>query len=88
MFDDTKYFYEVFAKNVDIWGFLLSYVPLIEYGVGHFHPDLINGVCRILLKYCFSPEFAAKPIVVDELVLDLRSLNTIALDLMKKNKIK
>jgi hypothetical protein len=85
-FDDTNYFYEVFAKNVDIWGFLLSYVPLIEYGVGHFHPDLINGVCRILLKYCFSPEFAAKPIAVEELVLDLRSLNTIAADSMKKIK--
>ena len=85
-FNDTKYFYEVFAKNVDIWGFLLSYVPMIEHGVGQFHPDIINGVCRILLKYCFSSEFAAKPIVVADLVLDLRSLNMITADIMKKIK--
>ena len=83
-FNDTKYFYEVFAKNVDIWGFLLSYVPMIEHGVGHFHPDIINGICRILLKYCFSSEFAAKPIDVNELVLDLRSLNIIANDIIQK----
>jgi serine/threonine protein kinase len=76
-FNDTKYFYEVFTKNVDIWGFLLAYVPIIEFGVGKFHIDLINAVCRILLKYCFSAEFAVKPIVINELVLDLQSLNDI-----------
>lgn len=83
-FNDTKYFYEVFTKNVDIWGFLLSYVPIIEHGLGHFHIDIINGVCRILLKYCFSVEFATKPVDVAELVLDLRSLTTIARDVGKK----
>ena len=83
-FNDTKYFYEVFTKNVDIWGFLLSYVPIIEHGLGHFDIDIVNGVCRILLKYCFSTEFAAKPIDVAELVLELRSLTTVANDIGKK----
>ena len=83
-FNETKYFYDVFVKNVDIWGFLLSYVPMMEHGLGHFHIDLINGVCRILLKYCFSTEFATKPIDVAELVLDLRSLSMIASDIGKK----
>jgi hypothetical protein len=83
-FNDTKYFYEVFTKNVDIWGFLLSYVPMMEHGLGHFHIDIINGICRILLKYCFSTEFATKPIDVAELVLDLRSLTTIAKEIGKK----
>ena len=87
-FNDTKYFYEVFTKNVDIWGFLLAYVPIIEFGVGKFHIDLINAVCRILLKYCFSAEFAVKPIVINELVLDLQSLNDIqnVLSLTADNK--
>lgn len=77
-FNDVKYFYEVFTKNVDVWGFLLSYVPLIEYGANIFHTELINGICRILLKYCFSPEFATKPIMVSELAMELESLNDIA----------
>jgi len=77
-FNDTRYFYEIFAPNVDIWGFILSYAPMIEDGYGILHKDIINGLCRIFLKYCFSPEFATKPIVVSELTDDLSSLNSIA----------
>jgi serine/threonine protein kinase len=84
-FNDTKYFYDVFSKNVDIWGFLLAYVPIIEYGMGKVHIDIINAVCRILLKYCFSTEFATKPINVNELMLELQSLNAIANDIQKKS---
>jgi hypothetical protein len=76
-FNDVKYFYEVFTKNVDIWGFLLAYVPFIEYGSTLLHPELMNGICRILLKYCFSPEFATKPITVSELASELEALNDI-----------
>jgi len=76
-FKDIAYFYDVFSKNVDVWGFLLAYVPIIQYGIGKFHIDIINGVCRILLKYCFSTEFATKPIDINELTLDLQSLNDI-----------
>jgi hypothetical protein len=86
-FNDIKYFYEVFSKNVDIWGFLLAYVPIIEYGVGKFHIDLINATCRILLKYCFSSEFATTPINVKELTLELQSLNDIAAEINVKQKI-
>jgi serine/threonine protein kinase len=76
-FKDIAYFYDVFSKNVDLWGFLLAYVPIIEYGIDKFHIDIINGVCRILLKYCFSTEFATKPININELKMDLQSLNDI-----------
>ena len=58
-------------------GFLIAYVPLIEFGSTIFNPELINGVCRILLRYCFSTEFATKPIIVSELVTELESLNDI-----------
>ena len=81
VFNDVKYFYEVFAHNVDIWGFILTYAPIIEEGNGKIHKDVINGICRILLKYCFSPEFATKQINVTELKLDLLSLNDIARNL-------
>lgn len=85
IFNDAKYFYDVFSKNVDIWGFLLAYVPIIEFGTEKFHIDIINGVCRILLKYCFSTEFATKPIDVNELTMDLQSLNAIADEIVRKH---
>lgn len=86
-FNDTNYFYDVFSKNVDIWGFLLSYIPIIEFGVSKFHKDIINGICRILLKYCFSAEFAAKAINVNELTMELQSLNTIADEIIMNKSI-
>ena len=76
-FNEIDYFYKVFNKNADIWGFLLAYNPFIEFGVGKFHPDIINAICRILLKYCFSPEFATEPINVSELAAELESINMI-----------
>ena len=87
-FNDVKYFYEVFTKNVDVWGFLLAYVPIIEYGATIFHPDLINGLCRILLKYCFSAEFAIKPIIVSELAMELESLNDIVNEIKPHTPVK
>ena len=68
-------------QNVDIWGFIMTYMPIIEEGTGKMHKDIINGLCRIMLKYCFSPESAIKPINVNELTLDLLSLNDIAMSI-------
>jgi serine/threonine protein kinase len=77
VFNDTEYFYKVFNKNADIWGFLLAYEPILEYGVDKFHPDIINAICRILLKYCFSTEYATQAINVSELAAELESINAI-----------
>jgi serine/threonine protein kinase len=84
-FDSIKYFYEVFSPNADVWGFILTYAPFIEDGYGKLHKDIINGICRILLKYCFSPEYAIKVIDINELVADLTSLNDIAQNLPHSN---
>lgn len=78
VFNDIQYFYDVFVHNVDVWGFILTYAPIVEDGFGKIHKDIVNGICRILLRYCFSSEFAVKPININELVLDLSSLNDIA----------
>jgi hypothetical protein len=76
-FNDVKYFYEVFQKNVDVWGFLMSYITIIEDDTGKFNIDVVNALCRILLKYCFSKEYAIKPIDINELVSELKSINDI-----------
>jgi hypothetical protein len=78
-FNDIDYYYKVFVHNADIWGFIIIYAPMIEDGGdGKIHKDIIGGICRILLKYCFSAEFAIKPINTDELISDLLSLNDIS----------
>ena len=73
--DETKYFYEVFSHNADIWGFLLIYAPIIENGIKYFNANFVNTLCRIFIKFCFSSEYAVKPIDVNEMVRDLISLN-------------
>ena len=78
IFKDTKYYYEVFTKNADLWGFVLTYLPLIENGNDVLLPkDVALGIGRIILKYCYSSEFAAKPIDVNVLITELLSLNKI-----------
>lgn len=90
-FNDTKYFYEVFQKNVDIWGLLMVYLPVIEFytmddnELNKFNIDIINAICRILLKYCFSTEFAIKPININELVIELQSISTIIDEIIIKS---
>ena len=85
-FNDVKYFYEVFQKNLDVWGFLMSYITIIEDDTGKFNIDVVNALCRILLKYCFSKEYAIKPIDINELVSELKSINDI-IDNINKSSI-
>jgi hypothetical protein len=75
--EESKYFYEVYSHNADIWGFLLTYAPIIDNGLQYFNANFINGLCRIFIKYCFSPEYAIKAIDANEVAKDLTSLNAI-----------
>lgn len=97
IFNDTKYFYEVFTKNADIWGFLMCYTGIVGNGVSYgsdnyidyiINKKIINAICRILIRYCYSSEFATKPIDIDELVKELESLNAIARGEEEKYKSK
>jgi len=94
-FKDLEYYYDVFSKNADIWGFLMGYIYIIEKGIVYdkdnnnnakylIHQDILNGLCRIIIKYCYSKEFAVKPINVSELSKELESLNKIAYHLIEK----
>ena len=96
-FKDVDYYYDVFSKNVDIWGFLMGYIYIIEKGINYSNDkfvdymidkDILSSICRILIKYCYSTEYAIKPINVSELSKELESLNTIARELMKQPPMK
>ena len=83
--DFVKYFHEVFVHNVDVWGFLMSYLSIVELaereggsgGDAPWHHPLSNPIARIILKYCFGTQYAATKIPVNELIDDLLFLNKI-----------
>lgn len=77
-FDAGKYFREVFSKNVDVWGFLMAYLPLIDTSPAPWKAGTLeNAISRIICEYCFSSNYAARPIPVDKLAHELLSLNAI-----------
>ena len=74
-----QYFSRVFKWNMDVYGLVTCYAPIIESGqyddLFEWQRPLSNGVVRILAEYCFSPKYAATPIPVDKLLEDLGKLN-------------
>ena len=82
-FDVLGYLNEVYIKNIDIWGFIMSFLPLTEQLLEHdvvmkskntkFYVKLIHTsmkeLIRLLLKY------SAEPINIDEIKLVIVSLN-------------
>ena len=79
-FQAGKFFRDVFSKNMDIYGLVMCYVPLIDaHGATAIEQwernPLSSGVARVIAEYCFSPRYATTPIPVDALVADLGKLN-------------
>lgn len=82
--DIQKYFFDVFVHNVDVWGFIMCYLPIIENKYSElsssktpWNDPLTNAIARILIKYCFGTTYAAVKIPINELINDLLSLNEI-----------
>ena len=72
VFDDVAFFYEVFAFNSDIFGFIIIYESILNK---LSLPRLIRDkIVKILLKYCVGSEFAVKRIDVDILVNELEDI--------------
>lgn len=75
----TKYF-PIYRHNCDIWGFLMAYQDIIDgmhsYTVIRNNP-IAKQISNILMKYCYSTEFASKKINVSELVRDLKEINVV-----------
>ena len=73
-FNVDAYFKEVYSKNVDIYGFIMSYYSIIGLNIQNINYIKAN-VANIIIKYCFSDEYASIPININELVDDLKKLN-------------
>ena len=72
-FDVVSYFTDVFSKNVDTWGFLVSYIDLVQ------EKEKTNNiqieVARILSDFCFTERYAIKVIPVQQVASRLSNLN-------------
>ena len=71
----------IFIKIVDIWGFIISYLPIFEAlyenheKLNKMEAQLFESLKHIFIKYLFSPRI--EPINVDELTNNLKDLNKI-----------
>ena len=78
VFEEQRYFEEVFLKNVDVWGFIVAYIEIIETADDLFQSNTMpNKLLHIFYKYWVSPRFSAEPIFIPDLLEELESLNTV-----------
>tara|TARA_A100001035_G_scaffold279885_1_gene282774 strand:+ start:15638 stop:16960 length:1323 start_codon:yes stop_codon:yes gene_type:complete len=78
IFNKERYFKEVFSHNVDVYGFIMTYIYLIitDYlkdETPYFNLYKIN-VANIIIKYCYSDFYADKPFDIDNLIFDLKNI--------------
>jgi hypothetical protein len=87
-FDVINYFSNVYIKNLDVWGFVMSYYALIDYTRYNMYynvyynnmiKDLIKKLLNLLLKY------SCEPINIYELKEALHEFNN---NIIKMNSIK
>ena len=69
IFKDEQYYNNVYKHNCDVWGFIMSYSPLIRNN--YFRNEVKNALslkyyikntCDLLLKYCFNSYYSTKKI--------------------------
>jgi hypothetical protein len=81
VFQLKKYCIEVYLRNVDVWGFIMSYIQIIIYakeinGAKKYKKEFIKAVSDIIINYCYNPKYAISPIPVDKVIDDLRKIKT------------
>ena len=78
-FNKEKYYNEVFKYNCDIWGALTTYSDFILNW--RDETSTKSKVCmemrKVLFKYCFSPNYAAERIPINELLKDMKEISII-----------
>ena len=80
IFDREKYFHTVFLKNVDTYGFVISYLYFFKSKYfNSFYPKkeaniYKTRVSKIINKYCFSTIYADKTIDMNSLINDLSQI--------------
>jgi serine/threonine protein kinase len=88
-FNSKKYFNEVFGRNVDVFGLISVYFDILEIispstkysQINKLSSNISNSLRlslkNIIYRYCYSNYYASKPIDIENLVTDLKKLNTL-----------
>jgi hypothetical protein len=77
----VKYFNTIFLKNIDIWGFTMIYISIVEHlynsfkNLTDYHLQIINKIKYIIIHFLY--ENPLHPINIDSLVVELTKLNDI-----------
>jgi len=75
------YLDNVFIKIVDIWGFIIAYLPILEALFNNYNKlnememKLFERLKKIFIKYLFTPRII--PVKINDLTNDLNGLNKI-----------
>lgn len=77
------YFNNVFLKIIDVWGLIMAYSPFIEYFQKEHDEPIFKAIKNIFMKYLY--EARLEPIDIDALTEDLKSLNPLLENKIKKN---
>ena len=73
-FNLAAFFKEVFLHNIDIYGFLISYIHLVIIN-DKSNSYLVQEIAKLFNDFCWSPTYASKPIPVKTLTNRLKKLN-------------
>jgi hypothetical protein len=83
-----EYFKTVFLKNIDVWGFIMTYLPIIEYLEPYYkqlcycEKEIFHLVSKMIL---YAIECSYVPINQEKVIEMLNKLNELFLQAKKKS---
>ena len=90
-FDKMEYFSQVFLKNLDVWGFTMTYLPILEY-LENYYDDLCECELEIIDKIknavLYVIECSYVPVDVDKLANKLEELTPLFLKAERNSTVK
>lgn len=87
IFDEKKYYFEVFRKNSDIWGFLTIYLDILLTTRSKKINYNKNNIINFINKFLYTTEYATKHIPYSLLLDSIQKIN-INIPKNKTKKIK
>lgn len=92
-FNEKAYFHDVYRWNVDVWGFLMSYIELLIKAASNSYSRYrdnypLQVLANIVYKYCFTGNYAAEKIPVKELEKELQEVSKAIRGFKSKGVIK
>ena len=74
-FDSLKYLNEVYLKNIDIWGFLSTYIDFI-LSDKYSYQDRIR-CSNLIIEFCYSKQYSDKAIDINKVVEKINNFNSL-----------